>query len=222
MPYLLDALRISALLLLSAGICAGALVLAAQLGLDRFWRMPRKGIAPETAINHLADIADFAKSGGLISIAAPAASLHMPLLSRGINLLIEGRPTHAVRETLQDELDKSTLGTSLKPAPLVLIALTSFGLVASLIASISLAVSAETTMPVLLAAFLVIPAAIGLALHAAMRHRADASMPQEVLLGMFAIETVCLIGSRRDGQTVRNHLNGLLPTAESTPAAAAA
>lgn len=220
MPSLLDALRILALLLVSAGVCGCALILASRLGLDRLWRSPRQ-TPLDSLITTLADIADFAKSGGLISIAAPAAALHQPLLSRGINLLIEGQPTHAVRQTLQDELDRSILHSA-RPASISLAIVSLLGLVTALIACIALAASGNATTPLLLGASLVLPAAIILALHATMHYRASANAPERALRGMFAIEAVCLISSRRDGEAVRNHLAALLPTSAPVAMSAAA
>jgi hypothetical protein len=221
MMPLIDFLRIAALLLASAGLCGAALVIAARLKLDRFW-LPRTSTAAETAVHNLADLADFARSGGLISIAAPAASMHLPLLSRGINLLIEGRTTPEVRAVLQQELDRSAAGGSRERASTCLAAVSFLALAAALISSLAIATSAAATAPLVLGVSLIFPAAFGFALHGAAQLRSAAALPEQLLLGMFAIETVCLIGARRDGQAVRDRLDSLLPSSTPVPVAAAA
>jgi hypothetical protein len=220
MPSLIDALRIAALLLVSAGVCGCVLVLAARFGLDRLWRTTRT-TPLESLITNLADIADFAVSGGLISIAAPAAALHQPLLSRGINLLIEGQPIQTVRQTLHEELDKSILH-AVKPASILLACTSMLGLLTALVACILLATSGSPTEPLLLAAAFILPGAIALAAHTTMHDRAAISAPERALRGMFAIEAVCLISSRRDGQAVRNYLRALLPGPAPVAVSAAA
>ncbi len=231
MSWLIDVIWAVAILFASAMLGLAALAAARKLKLDRMWRpMVCDTSAPDQIITELAALADVSCKTGILGIESAAASSPLPLLSRGIAMVIAGSPAESVRRALGEALDQSILrGARLRKA-VFWASVSSLTLCTLSIAALQLISAAAIASPDVLN---VIPALFYLAAFAAMsaiacfptiRDWSGRPAADRLLTGMLVIDGVCLIGTGKDGNAVTSQLRRLLPAQnpEARPHAAAA
>ncbi len=222
MSWLPDILQIVALVLVSAGMSAGAVILAAKLRLDRIWKLSPG--QPDRLIDSLASLAEAARNDGLLSIEPAAASIGVPCFPRGLALLLQGRSMSEVRRTLQDHVDRDAISPIRRMVVTPMSVLSALGLIGLGIALAGagwLGASGESSRWGLIAATFALPSGFALAAASVLHIREAAARPTRMLDGIFAIETLALISAGRDGDFVRRSLRAMLPGQVPARAAAA-
>jgi chemotaxis protein MotA len=209
-----DVARALTLLLASGGLCALALVLARFFRLNRLWvRVPLAPSTPEQVVEELVALAQVAKAQGLLSLESAAEGSRLPLLRRGVSLVMSGVTPTQLRSTLESELESSMgkfhFAQVLLPATFWLLLTASIvgAITAQFLAAVA-AASGHTPSDYALLAPPAIAALLCLPTIYRLTHRSQAT---RMMTGMLVVEGLFLIASGADSAAARTRLMSYLP-----------